>query len=199
MKAGRLVWGVFCITLINSLVDRLPEGREFSPLLFLFGAARHLQPEKHLDLLGEGRACPVVDDEASRPGPPVKLWSGGGQVLGGKVWYTEAGRLLTAISRKEIRLNVKSGNAWQMARSPIAGWSLACRAAACVTRCPMRKEFAVAMQKARLVLSLLLLLKVGLILGACGGSPAVTTGGVVTATPGMAVTVPPGVSPSTAP
>jgi hypothetical protein len=81
MKAGRLVWGVSCITLINSLVDRLPEGREFSCLLFLFGAVYHLELEKHPDPLNEDRAYPVVDDEGSRHGPPVKLWSGVGQVL----------------------------------------------------------------------------------------------------------------------
>jgi hypothetical protein len=121
MKAGQLVSEEFCTILINSLVDRLPEGREFSSLLFLFGAARHLEPEKHSDPLSEDRAYPVVDDEGSRHGPPVKLWSGGGQVLGGKVWYTGADRLLTAISRKEIRMKAKSGNTWQMARSQIAG------------------------------------------------------------------------------
>jgi hypothetical protein len=94
---------------------------EISSLLFLLGTALHLEPEKHPDPLSEDRAYPVVDDEASRNGLPVKLWSGVGQVLGGKVWYTGADRRLTAISRKEVRLNLKSGNAWQMARSQIAG------------------------------------------------------------------------------
>jgi hypothetical protein len=57
---------------------------EISSLLFLLGAARHLESEKHPDPLSEDTAYPVVDDEGSRHGPPVKLWSGVGQVVGGK-------------------------------------------------------------------------------------------------------------------
>jgi photosystem II stability/assembly factor-like uncharacterized protein len=55
------------------------------------------------------------------------------------------------------------------------------------------------MEKARLVLSLLLLLMVGLILGGCSGSPVVTVPPEITVTPGMAVTVPPIVLPSATP
>jgi hypothetical protein len=59
---------------------------EVSSLPFLLGAVWHLEPEKHLDPLSEDRAYAGVDDGGSRHGPPVKLWSGVGQVLGGKVW-----------------------------------------------------------------------------------------------------------------
>jgi hypothetical protein len=58
---------------------------EISSLPFLWGAARHLEPEKHLDPLSEDRAYPLVDDAGLSHSPPVKLWSGVGQVLGGKV------------------------------------------------------------------------------------------------------------------
>jgi hypothetical protein len=112
----------FCtIPVASSQVAGSKRAGEVSSLPFLLGAARHLEPEKYLDPLSVDKAYPVVDDEGSRHGPPVKLWSGVGQVLGGKVWYTGADRRLIAISRKGIRLNVKSGNAWQMARSQIAG------------------------------------------------------------------------------
>jgi hypothetical protein len=113
--------GFYTIPVASSQVAGTKRAGEVSSLPFLLGAARHLEPEKHLDPLSEDKAYLVVDDEGSSHGLPVKLWSGVGQVLGGRVWYTGADRLLAAISRKEIRLNVKSGNTWQMARSQIAG------------------------------------------------------------------------------
>jgi hypothetical protein len=84
MRAGLLDLG-FCITPVaRSKVAGSQKAEEISSLLFLLGAVRHLEPEKHLDPLREDKAYPVVDDEASRRGPPVKLWSGVGQVLGGQ-------------------------------------------------------------------------------------------------------------------
>jgi hypothetical protein len=82
MRAGLLDLGFCIIPVASSQVAASKRAGEVSSLLFVLGAARHLEPEKHSDPLSEGRACPVVDDEALRHGTPVKLWSGVGQVLG---------------------------------------------------------------------------------------------------------------------